>query len=32
MKTAVHLGVMPPGKELTDDEYLQFVKELKELP
>jgi uncharacterized membrane protein len=32
MKTAVHLGVMPPGKELTDDEYLQFVKELKEQP
>ncbi len=32
MKTAAHLGAMPPVKELTDDEYLQLVKELKELP
>lgn len=28
MLTAVRLGVMPPAKELSDDEYLQLKKEL----
>lgn len=34
MRTAAKLGSMPPppAKYMTDDEYLQLVKELKELP
>ena len=29
MKTAAHLGAMPPAKELSDDDYLSLVRELE---